>query len=124
MVWNKPPIKQHLILWIKAKISSFGLLKFLSRINQQEQIYSSRENEYTRTHPLTKNRLVFINNHLKTSKYKDIKLPREYTLLHERMRAKLHGYILAPNQFKKIYLPNDVSVAATICPRNQLNAPT
>ena len=96
----------------KAKISSFGLLKFLSRINQQEQIYSSRENEYTRTHPLTKNRLDFINNHLKTSKYKDIKLPREYTLLHERMRAKLHGYILAPNQFKKIYLPNDVSVAA------------
>lgn len=96
----------------EAKISSGGLLRFLSRVGEMEKLYSASTNEYTRSHPLTKNRLDHIENHLLISKYTDDRLPREYVMLHERMRAKLRGYMLPANEVANLYPQSDQSVPA------------
>ena len=96
----------------ESQISSDGLLKFLSRVQEIEQLYSGNQSEYTRSHPLTKNRLDHIENHLLLSKYSEDRLPRNYVLLHERLQAKLRGYLLPAVELKTFYQDSDKSVPA------------
>ena len=95
-----------------SQISSDGLLRFLTRVKDTEKLYSANQNEYTRTHPLTKNRLDHIENHLQISKYAKDRLPRSFILLHERMHAKLRGYLLPESELKAFYPSSDLSVPA------------
>lgn len=94
-----------------AGISSNGLLEFMKVLREQDRLYSAGTNPYTRTHPLTDDRIIFLENHVKTSKATGKQLPYEYELVHARMRAKLHGY-LRPQETLNRFPPADLSLPA------------
>ena len=96
----------------RAGISSRGLLRFMELLTREEAIFTDSPNPYTRTHPLSRDRVVFIENHLNTSPASGSKLDQIYFDLHERMRAKLRGFLLPPSQTYQLYPESDTSVPA------------
>jgi predicted Zn-dependent protease len=76
-----------------AKISSRGLMEFLEKLSGQELLPVDRQVEYLRTHPLTQDRIDAVHYHVEQSPYSGNKASKEFYDLHERMRAKLLGYL-------------------------------
>ncbi len=95
-----------------AGISSRGLLAFMELLTQEEAIFTETPNPYTRTHPLSRDRVVFIENHLKSSPVAKNRLDQTYFKLHERMQAKLRGFLLPPDQTYRLYPETDRSIPA------------
>ncbi len=96
----------------QAGISSRGMLEFMELLTREEKLYVENPNPYTRTHPLSRDRVDFIRNHLENSQLKNAELDPSYKVLHERMRAKLRGFILPPHQTYQLYPEDDKSVPA------------
>lgn len=94
-----------------AGISSRGLMQFMKILQEQDRLYSAGANPYTRTHPLTEDRITFLENHVQTSKVSNNDLPFEFGLVHGRMRAKLAGY-LKPQDTINRFPPTDTSPPA------------
>ena len=94
-----------------AGISAEGMLEFFDKLKKNEAIYSASQNPYTRSHPLTTDRIAFVDHHVQISRFSENRLPDIYTVLHERMRAKLVGYFLA-EEVDRYYEPSDMSVYA------------
>ena len=94
-----------------AGISAQGMLDFFEKLKKNEALYSASQNPYTRSHPLTSDRIAFVQHHVQISRYSENQLNDDYSLLHERMRAKLIGYFL-PDQVERYYDPADNSVFA------------
>lgn len=71
-----------------------GLLGFMKKLQGQELLSQSRQSEYVRTHPLSKNRISSIKHFLENEQTnKDAKLPASFYKQHKRMKAKLLGYL-------------------------------
>ena len=81
----------------KAQINSLGLLKFFQEIKSNEKIYFDQINPYTRTHPLTKNRIKRIKNHNINSKYKNNYLNDELIDEYLIIKGKLIGFLQPAN---------------------------
>lgn len=94
-----------------AGISSQGMVEFMTILKEQDRLYSEGANPYTRTHPLTQDRINFLQHHVETSRISDHKLPEIYNQVHDRMRAKLLGYI-NPQEALNRYPEADTSVPA------------
>lgn len=94
-----------------AGISSRGLVEFMKVLQEQDKLYSAGANPYTRTHPLTQDRITFLENHVQNSKATGNELPFEFQLVHARMRAKLAGY-LKPQDTLDRFPPSDTSPPA------------
>ncbi len=92
--------------------SSRGLLDFLRLVGGQEKLYSSNQNPYLRTHPVTAERISFLENQIERSPYGQKQAPSILAALHARMRAKLFGFIEAPEQVLRRYPESDTSLAA------------
>ncbi|MFC7331862.1 M48 family metalloprotease [Rhodocista pekingensis] len=91
--------------------SSRGLLAFMEKLASQELVPESRQVEYVRTHPLTRNRIEVIKHFVeRESKHSDSPLPAEFTEMHARMKAKLVGF-LRPDLALRRYTEADRSVA-------------
>ena len=73
--------------------SAEGMLEFFKKLAGQEMLPADRQDEYVRTHPLTQDRIDAVQLHLDSSPYKDAKLPQKFYTMHERMKAKLLGYL-------------------------------
>lgn len=95
-----------------AGISSKGMVEFFETLKKNEAIYSAQQNPYTRTHPLTQDRITFVEHHLEVSRYSDKPLPESFKLIHDRVRAKLRGYMLEPRKVETYYPASDTSVPA------------
>jgi predicted Zn-dependent protease len=54
---------------------------------------ASSQDAYVRTHPLTQDRIDAVADHLEHSPLKDAKLAPKFYMMHERMKAKLLGYL-------------------------------
>jgi predicted Zn-dependent protease len=92
--------------------SSRGLLKMMERLAGQELLPETRQAEYVRTHPLTRNRVDAIKTFIETrSNVKDHSLPMDYIPRHARMQAKLLGFI-RPKEALRHYDAKDASVPA------------
>jgi predicted Zn-dependent protease len=76
-----------------AKISARGLSEFLTKLAGQELLPLDRQVEYLRTHPLTRDRIDAVHYHVEQSPFADSKVSKHFYDLHERMRAKLLGYL-------------------------------
>ncbi len=76
-----------------AKLTSKGLKEFLEKLSGQEILPIDRQVEYLRTHPLTQDRIDAVRYHVEQSSYSDNKANKHFYDLHERMRAKLLGYL-------------------------------
>jgi len=73
--------------------SARGMVEFFEKLSGQELLPQSRQDEYVRTHPLTQDRIDAVRRHWETSPFRDVKMPEKFSVMHERMKAKLLGFL-------------------------------
>ena len=96
----------------RSQLSAQGMLEFLELLLNQETLYSSGSNPYLSTHPITRERVDFVRNHLKSSKLSGKPLPPLLNNMHRRMRGKLNGFIDPPEQTLAAYPANSPDIEA------------
>ncbi len=89
-----------------------GLLEFMRVLSGQEVLLSSNQDPYLRTHPLSIERITFLEEQTALSPYADKPAPPELMALHGRMRAKLIGFLRPLSQVYKTYPRDDPSLEA------------
>lgn len=89
-----------------------GLLEFMNILGDQEMLLSSSQDPYLRTHPLTQDRIMFLEESLAKSRYKDAPPSPKLVAGHARVRAKLIGFLQSPVRVFRTYPPSDNSVPA------------
>ena len=89
-----------------------GLLEFMRVLSGQEVLLSSNQDPYLRTHPLSIERVTFLEEQVALSPYADKPAPPELLALHGRMRAKLIGFLRPLSQVYKTYPRDDPSLEA------------
>lgn len=92
--------------------SAEGTLEFLRIIESQDVLSMDRQDPYMRTHPLTRDRLMAVEAHIKRSSSTGREFPPEFGELHRRMRAKLFAFIQRPQVTLKRFRADDLSVEA------------
>jgi predicted Zn-dependent protease len=91
----------------RAGISARGLLGFMQILANQEFLHQSRQDPYMRTHPLSRERLAFLENHVANSPHSDKPLPEAFVEMHKRMVAKLDGFLDSPATTFRKYKDDD-----------------
>lgn len=77
----------------KTGESSAGFLSFMKKLAAQDLLPADRQAEYMRTHPFSQDRVDAIETHLDASPYAKMTLDPKFAVMHERMKAKLLGFI-------------------------------
>lgn len=95
-----------------AGLSSRGMLQFLEILSGQDALISSRQDPYLLTHPLTRDRVVFVEHHVASSSLTNKPMPPGFEEMHHRMVAKLDGFLDPPEAVLRKYGEDDRSVAA------------
>jgi predicted Zn-dependent protease len=96
----------------EAGYSGRGLLQFLGTLSGQELLSTESQDPYLRSHPLTRDRIEFMRGHVATSKYSDKPFRADIQRAHDRMRAKLKGFINPPSRTLREYKADDPSFSA------------
>ena len=94
-----------------AGITVRGMLEFFKKLQGQEMLPTGKQDAYVQTHPLTQDRIDAVQDHLDHSPLKDANLPDKFHVMHERMKAKLLGYI-QPETALLRYTDNDQRLTA------------
>lgn len=76
--------------------SARGLLEFLEKLARDEGAGGAGIDPYTRSHPLTNDRIRFLAHHVESSRYSDATFPSDLIEAHKRMRGKLNGFLSPP----------------------------
>jgi predicted Zn-dependent protease len=95
-----------------SQLSAQGMLEFLELLLNQEALYSSGNNSYLSSHPITRERVDFVRNHLKNSKLSGKPLPAVLSNMHRRMRGKLNGFIDPPEETLAAYSVDNPDIEA------------
>lgn len=100
----------------QTRQSARGMLEFFETLSNQELLVVSdatqRENSYTVTHPLTRDRIAFVRNHVNRSPYSDEPVTPEQRAAHQRIVAKLDGFLNPPARTFTKYGASDDSLPA------------
>lgn len=94
-----------------AGISGSGMVSFLEKLQSQELVPASRQAEYVRTHPLTRDRIQLVENSVKNARAFGKKLPDDFYEDYARMRAKLVAFMF-PQRVSYEFEDSDHSIAA------------
>jgi predicted Zn-dependent protease len=70
-----------------------GLMVFMQKLSGQEALLLESQDPYLRTHPLSNERVAAFRRAAEDSPYKDTPTPEKLLDLHQRMVAKLVGYL-------------------------------
>ncbi len=89
-----------------------GLLDFMRLVSGQEVLYSSNQDPYLRSHPLTQERIRFLDDQLRRSRYGSTPADPELVAMHKRMQAKLIGFLQPMDQVLRRYPETDMSLPA------------
>src|SRR3546814_1771082 len=95
----------------RAGYSAEGLMHFLERLENQELVPTDRQVEYVRTHPLTRDRVDAVRNHVAHSPNTGKPFPAGYDEMLARVKAKLFGF-LSPAVAMRRFPAEDQSIAA------------
>lgn len=95
----------------KAELNSAGLVSFMEKLQDQELLPSSRQVEYVRTHPLTRNRIDALRARATKSSHYGVDFPAHWYDQHARIKAKLIGFI-SPGRVAWAYDDRDSSIPA------------
>jgi len=95
----------------EAGFNPDGLTSFLEKLQGEELLPASRQSEYVRTHPLTRNRIDALKRRSENSANRDAEFPARWVEQHARMQAKLMGFI-DPGRVAWDYDDRDQSIAA------------
>ena len=96
----------------KTKTSARGLLELFESMKNQELLLPERQDPYLRSHPLTEDRVSFIENHLAHSSFAEAVAPANERAAHDRMVGKLEGYLSPPAKTLRRRKPNGRSVGS------------
>ena len=94
----------------RAGISPRGMLEFMEIVQNQELLITANQDPYIRTHPMTSERIDFLRRQVALSPVGNRRLPARFTEMHQRMRAKLIGFLAAPSAVFRTYKPDDNSL--------------
>ncbi|WP_158295506.1 M48 family metalloprotease [Crenalkalicoccus roseus] len=92
--------------------SARGMVRVLERLQDQELLAVGRQDPYFRTHPLSRDRLEFLREHLARSPHRDAALPAAIEQGFAMVRAKLDGFIDPPAATLRRYREGDASAPA------------
>lgn len=81
----------------RTGIGAQGLLEFFQVLDQERLLAGVTENPYLQTHPLTRDRISFVERHVRASSVVP-RLPAGAVERHARMVAKLQGFIEQPTR--------------------------
>ncbi|MBK8158188.1 MAG: M48 family metallopeptidase [Rhodospirillaceae bacterium] len=95
-----------------TKQSSRGMMEFFEKLDGQQFLLGQNQDPYLITHPLTGDRISSVQQHVDQSPYADAKDSPETIALHERMVAKLKGYLWPLSQIEREFPESDQSVGA------------
>jgi len=95
-----------------TKQSATGLSQFMTVLQDQELLSTASQDPYVRTHPLSRERIETIENHVKNSPYSNVPPSPFQVASHARIKAKLYAFLNAPGRTLRIYKKSDSSVAA------------
>lgn len=95
-----------------TKQSALGLKNFLGVLADQDLLSPQYQSPYMRTHPVTRSRIDFVEQHLKNSKYSQVEVDPVLLKLHDRMRAKLKAFLEPPNITLRYNKETDKSINA------------
>lgn len=96
----------------KTGQSSKGLLEFLRILHKQSALYSVSKDPYSSTHPLTQDRVAFVENHVSKSQFSEVPTPKQFSQMHARMRGKINGYVDDPVHTLNKYSAEDKGIEA------------
>ncbi len=92
--------------------SARGLLQFFQILEQELVLSAQREDPYLRTHPLTRDRINYVREHVEQSPWSNAVDPPDWVVMHQRMIAKLRGFLEPPAQVLAEYKETDRSMPA------------
>lgn len=92
--------------------SARGMVRVLERLQDQELLSVGRQDPYFRTHPLSRDRMLFVQEHVARSRHSDAPLPAEVEAGFRMVRAKLDGFLDAPLATWRRYPEADGSAPA------------
>jgi predicted Zn-dependent protease len=92
--------------------SARGLLQLFGKLRDQELVTVERQDPYLRTHPLTADRVTFVEQHVARSANSNRPLPPALESAFVLVRAKLDGFLEAPVVVHRQYPETDRSSAA------------
>jgi len=90
--------------------SARGLLEFFNILGDQELLVSTRQDPYVRTHPLTRDRVAFVREHVEKSPYSDRAWPADWVERHRRIKVKLAAFLDPPAKTLLRYKEDDLSL--------------
>ncbi|MCP4327419.1 MAG: M48 family metalloprotease [Alphaproteobacteria bacterium] len=93
-------------------VSATGLYDFLKVLENEEYLAVGRQSPYYRTHPVTRERINFVGEHVRNSPTSNARLPQKFYLWHEIMRAKLTAFLESPGRVLQVYPETDNSLPA------------
>jgi len=96
----------------RAGLSADGLLTFMGRLRGQEVLMASNQDPYLTTHPLTRERIAYLEQQDANSPNRGKPAPPELVELHKRLRAKLIGYLEPRATVMREFPANDTSLPA------------
>ena len=79
-------------------VSSAGLAEFFNILDEQSLLSASRGNPYLRSHPLTRDRIRFVEGQAEPLEEGDPGYPPEWQERHARMVAKLEAFLGDPGR--------------------------
>ncbi len=90
--------------------SSRGLLEFLHILAQNEPLSLARESSYMRSHPLGRERIEYLQTHIKNSRFSNTPTPQDFQTRHRIMRAKLLAFLEPKETITGRYEATDNSI--------------
>lgn len=90
--------------------SAKGLEEFFDILGDQELLVAARQDPYVRTHPLTRDRVMFVRDAVAKSRHGGAPVRPEFIEMHRRMRAKLFAFIEPPARTFQRYKDTDNSI--------------
>src|SRR5438874_102227 len=92
--------------------SAKGMQDTFKRFADDMLVVSSRVDPYQQTHPMPRERVLALEELVKSNPYWDKKDPPELQLRHDLMRAKLAGFLEKPDTVARRYPSTDTSLPA------------
>lgn len=92
--------------------SAQGIYEFLHVLEDQELLSASSQDPYLRTHPISRERIEAIEQHLRESPFTDTPVSPRWQIAHKRIQAKVYAYTHPLTYVLREYPETDQSVAA------------
>lgn len=82
----------------RLELSPEGLAEFFHILDEQNLLTTSQNNPYLRSHPLTRDRIRFVEAKVEEQRRQDTGYPEEWDLRHDRMVVKLKAFLEDPRR--------------------------